>query len=85
MVKVDEGVHRWRAVPGPMLAQLCQTAYEVLHSEETSVTELTGQHLKQSYQNICAVHLLVEAEDALSVECQAFDWLMCHLLRIRNR
>ena len=68
-----------------MLEQLCQTAYMVLHSEETSVTDWTGQHLKQSYQNICAVNLLVEAEDAVSVECQALDWLMFHLLRIRNR
>ena len=68
-----------------MLEQLCQTAYEVLHSEETCVTELTGQHLKESYQNTCVAHLPLEVEDAESVECQAYDWLMCHLLRIRNR
>ena len=81
-MKVDEDVHQWKAWPSLTLEQLCQTAYEVLHSEETSAAELTGQH-QQSYQNIYVAHLPVEVEDAVSVESQGFDWLMCHLLRIR--
>ena len=81
--KVDEDVHQWKVWSGLILEQLCQTAYEVLHSEEPSAAELTGQHLKQSYQNICVAHRLAEAEDAVSVESQGFDWSMYHLLRMR--
>jgi len=72
-VRVDEGVHQWRASSGLILEQLCQTGYEVLHPEEPSEAELAGQH-QQSYQNICVVYLPVEVEDAVSVESQGLDW-----------
>ena len=72
-VKVDEGVHQWRAWSGLILEQSCQTGYEVLHPEEPSEAELAGQH-QQSYQNICVVDLPVEVEDAVSVESQGLDW-----------
>ena len=79
-MKVDEGVHQWKAWSGLSLEELCWRAYELIQSEETSAVELTGQQQKESYQNICVAHLPVEAEDA---ESQGFEWLACHLLRIR--
>ena len=82
-MKVDEGVYQWKAWSGLSLEELCETAYEVIQPEETSAVELTGQQQKASYQNICVAHLPLEAEDAVSVECQGFEQLACHLLRIR--
>ena len=82
-MKVDEGVHPWKAWSGLILEELChQTAYEVIQPEETSAVELTGQQQKESYQNICVAHLPMEAEDAVPVESQGFEQLACHLLRI---
>ena len=82
-MKVDEDVYQWKAWSGLSLEELCQTAYEVIQPEETHAVELTGQQQKASYQNICVAHLPLEAEDAVSVESQGFEWLACHLLRIR--
>ena len=65
-----------------ILKKLCPTAYEMLHSEVPSATDLTGhgQCQQQNCQNIAAEHHQMGEEDAVPFETQASEQLMHHLL-----
>lgn len=81
-VTAGEDNHHWKVLTVLTLAQLYQTAYEMIGSEVASVTDLNACHQLRNCQNISFVCHPMEAGDAAwTYQPQVSTQMMIHLLK----
>lgn len=76
-MKEGEGIHLWWVWTVLILVKLTVTVYARLQIEVLSETDLFAQYLVYYCLNIYAAQLV-------SLEHQASERLMCHLLRVKH-